>query len=68
MRLSNRDIVLVVGIVVALVITLTALVYKDQLMAARKEILAPKKKTSWNATVNELIKVIGKHSNVTHSR
>lgn len=68
MRLSNRDIVLLVGIVVALVITLTALVYKDQVKAAKNDILSPKKRTSWNAAVHELIKSLGKHNSSTHFR
>lgn len=67
MRLSNKDLVLVIGIVVALVITLTALVYKDQVAAVKNEIVAPKK-TSWNSTVHRFIDAIGKHSSVTHSR
>ena len=54
MRLSNRDIVLVIGIVVALVVTLTALVYRDKLETAKRRMPAPKK-TSMNATANKLI-------------
>ena len=65
MRLSNKDLVLVIGIVVAVVITLTALVYKDQLWAAKQEILTPKK-TSLNITTQKLLDLIGKHSNVKH--
>lgn len=64
MRLSNRDIQLVVGIVVAALITLTALVYREQIMAAKK-VDAPRK-TSWNATVHKLIDALGKHSNVKY--
>jgi len=69
MRLSNRDILLVIGIVVAVVVTLTALVYRDQTAAAKKEmqkeIQAPKK-TSMSAVAHKLIELIGKHSNVKH--
>lgn len=67
MRLSNRDILLVIGIVVAAVITMTALVYRDQAAAAKREIVTPKK-TSWNATVHKLIEAIGKHNSVVRSQ
>lgn len=67
MRLSNRDILLLVGIVVAVVVTLTAVVYRDQAAAAKREIQNPKK-TSWNATVHELINALGKRSSVKYSR
>ena len=67
MRLSNRDLILVMGIVVAVVITLTALVYKDQVAAAKQGVTAPKK-TSWNTTIHNFINAIGKHNSVTHSR
>jgi hypothetical protein len=67
MRLSNRDILLVIGIVVALVITLTTLVYRDQLSAVKRELNAPKK-TSMTSLAHKLIEFIGKHNNVTHSR
>ena len=65
MRLSNRDLVLLVGIVVAVVITLTALVYKDQVTNAMDEFRSPKR-TSWSAAAGKLIEFIGKHSNVRH--
>jgi hypothetical protein len=65
MRLSNRDLVLLVGIVVAVVITLTAVAYKDQVTNAMNEFRAPKK-TSWSATAGKLLELIGKHSNVKH--
>jgi hypothetical protein len=65
MRLSNRDLVLVIGIVVAVVITLTALVYKDQVAAAKQELRTPRK-TSLNATAHKLLEFIGKHSSVKH--
>lgn len=65
MRLSNRDILLVIGIVVAAIITLTALVYRDQQAAAKKEMLVPKK-TSMASMAHRLIEIIGKHSNVKH--
>lgn len=65
MRLSNRDLVLLLGIVVAVVITLTALVYKDQVTNAMHEFRSPKK-TSWNATATKLLELIGKRSNVKH--
>jgi len=67
MRLSNRDIVLVIGIVVALVVTLTTLVYRDQLEAAKREVAAPKR-TSMVSAAYKFIEFIGRHSNVKHSR
>jgi hypothetical protein len=67
MRLSNRDILLMIGIVVAVVITLTTIVYRDQMEAAKKEIAVPKK-TSMITVVQKLAQLIGKHNNVTHSR
>jgi hypothetical protein len=60
--------VLLMGIVVALVITLTALVYKDQMKAARNNVLPPKKRTSWNVTLHELIKSLGTHNSSIHFR
>jgi hypothetical protein len=65
MRLSNRDLVLLIGIVVAVAITLTALVYKDQVTNAMNEFRGPKK-TSWSATAGKLLEFIGKRSNVRH--
>ncbi len=67
MRLSNRDIVLLIGVVVAVVITLTTVVYRDRLEAARKEI-APPKKTSMAALAHKLIDFIGTRSSVKHSQ
>jgi hypothetical protein len=65
MRLSNRDLVLLLGIVVAVVITLTTLVYKDQVTNAMNEFRSPKK-TSWSARAHKLLDIIGKHSSVKH--
>jgi hypothetical protein len=65
MRLSNRDILLAIGIVVAAIITLTALVYRDQQAAAKKEIQVPKK-TSMATIADRLIEIIGKHNSVKH--
>jgi len=64
MRLTNRDIILVIGIVVALVITLTTLVYRDRFESAKKEIVTPKK-TSMN-TAHKLIEFFS--HNVTAPR
>ena len=67
MRLSNRDIILLIGVVVAVVISLTAFVYRDQLSAVRHDIVTPGK-ISWHATAHRLIELIGKHNSVEHSR
>ncbi len=67
MRLSNKDLVLVIGIVVAALITLTALVYRNEISAAKHELVSPKK-TSLNATAHKLLEFIGKHSSVKHSQ
>lgn len=67
MRLSNRDLVLLIGVVVAMVISLTAFVYRDQLAAAGQDMFTPKK-SSWSAKAHKLIDIIGKHNNVKHSR
>ena len=67
MRLSHRDILLLIGIVVAVVITLTTVVYRDRMDAAKKEMVNPKK-TSMAILAHKLIDLIGKHSNVKHSR
>ena len=63
MRLSNRDIVLVIGVVVALIITMTTIVYKDDLFTSARHIFVPKK----ISMTEQLIDFIGKHSNVKHS-
>jgi len=67
MRLSNRDILLLVGIVVAVVITLTTVIYRDRLDTVKKEVAAPKK-TSMAIIAHKLVDFIGKHSSVRHSR
>ena len=66
MRLSNRDILLLIGIVVAIVITLTTVVYRDRAETARKAI--PAKKTSMAFVVRKVIELIGTHSSVKHTR
>jgi hypothetical protein len=68
MRLSNRDILLLIGIVVAVVVTLTTVVYRDRLEAARKEIVTPKKTSMAMVVVRKLADLIGTHSSVTHTR
>ncbi|MEJ0029642.1 MAG: hypothetical protein WDO15_04430 [Bacteroidota bacterium] len=68
MRLSNRDIILLIGIVVAIVITLTTVVYRDHMEAARKEIITPKKTSMAMVVVRKLVDFIGTNSSVTHSR
>ena len=67
MRLSNKDIVLIIGIVVAVIITVTTVVYREHLFASAREMLAPRK-TSMSSTAQQFIEFIGKHSNVKHSR
>ncbi|HEX8059408.1 MAG TPA: hypothetical protein VF473_00665 [Cyclobacteriaceae bacterium] len=67
MRLSNRDILLLIGIVVAVVITLTTVIYRDRLDTVKKEVAAPKK-TSMAILVHKLVDLIGKHNNVKHSQ
>jgi hypothetical protein len=67
MRLSNRDILLLIGIVVAVVITLTTVIYRDRLDTVKKEVISPKK-TSMAMLAHKLIDLIGKHSSVTHPR
>lgn len=66
MRLSNRDIILVIGIVVAVVVTLTTLVYRERLEQAKKEISIPKKTSM--TTALKFFQFIDKHSSVRHSR
>jgi hypothetical protein len=70
MRLSNRDILLVLGIVVALIISLTAFVYKDKIEMARREFLnpAPKKTSMIVAAAHKLISIIDKRSSVEQSQ
>lgn len=67
MRLSNRDILLLIGIVVAVVITLTTVIYRDRLETVKKEVVSPKK-TSMALLAHKLIDLIGKHSNVKHTQ
>jgi hypothetical protein len=57
MRLSNRNILLAIGIVVAVVVTLTTLVYKDRQAAGKSGLPAPKK-TSLNTTAQRVIEFI----------
>ncbi|HMJ67553.1 MAG TPA: hypothetical protein VK508_01590 [Cyclobacteriaceae bacterium] len=59
MRLSNRNILLVIGIVVAVVVTLTTLVYKDR-QSAEKQGLPTPKKTSLNSTAQRVIDFISR--------
>jgi len=73
MRLSNRDILLLIGIVVAVVITLTTVVYRDRLDTVKKEVVTPKKTSmamiATGATLaHKLIDLIGKRSSARHSR
>lgn len=65
MRLSNRNILLVVGIVVAVVVTLTTLVYQER-ASAQKRGLPPAKKTSLNSTAHKVIEYLTR--NVSHSK
>lgn len=54
MRLSNRNILLVLGIVVAVVVTLTTLVYQEKASAEKREV-PQQKKTSLNITAHRVI-------------
>jgi hypothetical protein len=56
MRLSNKDILLLLGIVVAVIVTLTTVVYHREASAAQK-IPAPKK-TSLNSTAHKLVEFV----------
>lgn len=67
MRLSNRDLILLLGVVVAVAISLTAFVYRDQIASARHEIISTRK-MSLNTAAGKLLEFIGKHNNVKHSR
>lgn len=67
MRLSNRDIILLVGVVVAVVLTVTAFVYRNELASARHEVLSPAR-TSLVSKAHKLFEIIDKHSSVKHSR
>jgi hypothetical protein len=61
MKLSSRDIVLLIGIAVAVVVTLTTLVYKDrQKTVHRTETVAPKKTSAGKVAAEVLKHVIGK--------
>lgn len=57
MRLTNRNILLVIGIVVAVAVTLTTLVYKDRASSAKRGIPAQTapKKTSLNTTAKRVV-------------
>lgn len=57
MRLSNRNILLVIGIVVAVVVTLTTLVYQEKVSAEKRD-LPPAKKTSLNTTAHRLVQFL----------
>jgi len=67
MRLSSRDILLLIGVVVAVVFTLTTIIYRDRLDTVKKEIVTPKK-TSMAILAHKLFDLIDKHSNVKHTR
>ncbi len=67
MRLSNRDLILLLGVVVAVAISLTAFVYRDQIASARHEIISTRK-MSLNTAAGKLLEFIGKHNSVKHSR
>ena len=55
MRLSNRSILLVIGIVVAIVVTLTTLVYKDRAAAEKRDLRNPKKTSLMRTTAHRVI-------------
>lgn len=60
MKLSSRDIVLLIGIAVAVVVTLTTLVYKDrQRTVQHTETVTPAKKSVNKAATEVLKHVIG---------
>lgn len=60
MRLSNRNILLVIGIVVAVVVTLTTLVYQEKVSAEKGGVPAGKK-TSLNTTAHRLIEYFSRN-------
>ncbi|HZY81392.1 MAG TPA: hypothetical protein VFE50_17840 [Cyclobacteriaceae bacterium] len=64
MRLSNRGILLVIGIVVAIVVTLTTLVYKDRAAAEKRDGRIPRKTSLMKTTAHRLAELFS-HS-VTH--
>ena len=60
MRLSNRDLLLLAGIVVAVIVTLTTLVYSDHIFAKEKDL--PRKSTSLLPSANKLIEFVVRHT------
>jgi hypothetical protein len=59
MRPSNRNILLVIGIVVAVVVTLTTLVFKDRQPTGKQGLPVPKK-TSLNTSAQRVIEFIAR--------
>jgi hypothetical protein len=55
MRLSNRSILLVIGIVVAVVVMLTTLVYKDRAAAEKRDLRTPRKTSLLKTTAMKMI-------------
>jgi hypothetical protein len=61
MRLSNRNILLVIGIVVAVVVTLTTLVYQEKVSAEKRDVPVPiEKKTSLDNTAKRVIEFMSR--------
>jgi hypothetical protein len=61
MRLSNRNILLLIGIAVAVAVTLTTLVYKDKSAAQKEGTPVPAstpKKTSLNSTAKKVVEFL----------
>lgn len=59
MRLSSKNLLLILGVVVAIVVTLTTIVYRDQASTTKREMQAPApKKTSQNSTAHRILKFL----------
>jgi cell division protein FtsN len=56
MKLSNKDLLILLGIAVAVIITLTTLVYTDT--TVKKASLPEAKKTSFNHFASEILKKV----------
>jgi hypothetical protein len=60
MKLSNKDLLILLGIVVAVIITLTTLVYTEQAAGNKAEVSPPKRTSLNQITTDLLIKTIDK--------
>ena len=56
MKLSNRDLLLLAGIVVAVIVTLTTFVYSDEIFAKQREL--PRKTTSFLSAAHKILEFV----------